>query len=146
MTRYNRCMANVKKTEDEWREKLSEEQYRVLRQKGTEVPYSGEFVYSKEKGEYTCMACGNLLFKSDHKYDSTTPGLLGWPSFSDAVNGAVEYKSDNTMGLARTEVVCAQCGSHLGHIFDDESSPNGKHFCINSVCLNFNPNDKKKNA
>ena len=136
-------MPKIHKTEDEWREALTEEQYRALRQKGTEVPYSGEFVYSKEKGEYNCMACGQKLFKSDVKYDSTTPGLLGWPSFSDAIEGAVEYKNDDTLGMARTEVVCSNCGSHLGHIFDDESSPNGKHYCINSVCLDFKPKERK---
>lgn len=132
-------MAKVQKSEDEWRDQLSEEQFRVMRQKGTEIPYSGEFVYSKEEGVYKCSACGQDIFKSDTKYDSTTPGLLGWPSFSEAIEGAVEFKPDNTLGMSRTEVVCAQCGSHLGHVFDDESSPNGKHYCINSICLGFEP-------
>jgi peptide-methionine (R)-S-oxide reductase len=136
MNVYNIYMS-VQKTEDEWREELSEEEYRGLRQKGTEVPHSGEYVYSKEEGEYVCKGCGAKLFKSDAKYDSTTPGLIGWPSFSDAIEGAVEYKNDDSIGMSRTEVVCAKCHSHLGHIFDDSSSPNGKHYCVNSVCLDF---------
>lgn len=136
-------MSKVQKSEEEWRDQLSEEQFRVMRQKGTEVPYSGEFVYSKKKGGYQCAACGARLFKSDEKYDSNTPGLLGWPSFSNALTGAVEFHPDNTAGMSRTEVMCAQCGSHLGHIFDDESLPNGKHYCINSVCLAFKPEGKK---
>ncbi len=136
-------MHHVQKSDEEWKQTLTEEQYRVLRQKGTEAPYSGEFVYSKEEGVYKCAACGKEIFKSDTKYDSTTPGLLGWPSFSEAIAGAVEYKSDTTLGMVRTEVVCAHCGSHLGHVFDDESSPNGKHYCINSICLGFTPKKEK---
>ncbi len=135
-------MAKMHKTDSEWREHLTDEQYRVLRQKGTEAPYSGEFVYSKEEGAYSCAACGAEIFKSGSKYDSTTPGLLGWPSFSKSIEGSVEYKPDTELGMHRTEVVCTQCGGHLGHVFDDESSPNGKHYCINSVCLGFNPADK----
>ena len=130
-------MSKVQKSEEQWEEELSEEEYRVLRKKGTEAPHSGQYVYSKENGEYACKACGSKLFESNAKYDSTTPGLLGWPSFSDAIEGAVEYKKDDTLGMSRTEVVCTNCGSHLGHIFEDQSSPNGKHYCINSVCLDF---------
>jgi len=132
-------MSSLKKTDREWREELTDEQYRVLRQKGTETPYSGEFVYSKDEGIYKCAACDTPIFKSDTKYDSTTPGLLGWPSFTEAIAGSVDYKDDTDLGMSRTEVTCAHCGSHLGHVFDDPSSPNGKHFCINSVCLGFNP-------
>ena len=133
----------VHKSDEEWREQLTEEQYRVLRQKGTEVPYSGEFVYSKDEGVYKCAACGTPIFKSEHKYDSTTPGLLGWPSFSEAIPGSTEEKDDVTMGMRRTEVVCATCGSHLGHVFDDPSAPGGTHYCVNSVCLGFNPEKSK---
>lgn len=140
---YNKDMPKIQKSDDEWREQLSEEQYRVLRKKGTEVPYSGEFVFSKEKGMYNCAACGAKLFKSDNKHDSVTPGLQGWPSFSSAIDGAIELKPDNNLGMKRTEVVCSKCGSHLGHLFDDENTPGGKHFCINSVCLGFEPEDKK---
>jgi peptide-methionine (R)-S-oxide reductase len=132
-----------KKSAAWWKEQLSEEQYRVMRQKGTEVPYSGEFVYSKDQGTYKCSACGQAIFKSDTKYDSTTPGLLGWPSFSGAIEGSIEYKPDSSLGMVRTEVVCSNCGSHLGHLFDDEASPNGKHYCINSVCLAFEPKGGK---
>lgn len=135
-------MTKPSTSDKEWRQKLTDEQYRVLRGRGTEVPYSGEFVYSKDKGMYSCAACGNQIFSSETKYDSTTPGLLGWPSFSEAIDGAVDYKPDTEMGMVRTEVVCAKCGSHLGHVFDDQSSPNGKHYCINSVCLGFEPKDK----
>lgn len=141
---YNITMTKkMSKTDKEWKDELTEEQYRVMRQKGTEVPYSGEFVYSKDEGVYKCSACESPIFKSDAKYDSTTPGLLGWPSFSEAIKGSVEYKDDNDLGMARTEVVCANCGGHLGHVFDDPSSPNGKHYCINSVCLGFNPKDSE---
>lgn len=133
-------MSTSKKTDKEWREQLSEEQYRVLRGRGTEVPFSGKYVLKTEDGMYSCAACGNVLFSSDDQYESTTPGLIGWPSFAEAANNkAIELREDNTLGMKRTEVVCAHCGSHLGHLFDDESSPNGKHFCINSVSLDFQP-------
>jgi peptide-methionine (R)-S-oxide reductase len=133
-------MSKVKKTDQEWREQLSEEQYRVLRGRGTEVPFSGQYVLKSEDGMYSCAACGSALFSSDDQYESTTPGLIGWPSFAEAAdNSAIELREDNSIGMSRTEVVCATCGSHLGHLFDDESSPNGKHFCINSVSLDFKP-------
>lgn len=134
----------MNKSDKQWREQLTPEQYRVLRQKGTEVPFSGEFAFSKEAGTYKCSACGSDLFKSENKHDSVTPGLQGWPSFSDAIEGAVELKPDNRYGMIRTEIVCANCGSHLGHLFDDENTPGGKHFCINSVCLGFDPKAKNK--
>ncbi len=125
-------------TDDQWREKLSPEQYKMLREKGTEIPGTGKLLYENATGDYLCAGCGNVVFKSDTKYDSTTPGLIGWPSFSDAAsNDAVVLESDNTLGMSRTEVNCAVCGGHLGHLFDDRSSPNGKHFCINSASLDF---------
>ncbi|CAN5380484.1 peptide-methionine (R)-S-oxide reductase MsrB [soil metagenome] len=125
-------------SEDVWKDKLTPEQYRVLREKGTEAPFSGKFLHHDEAGMYTCAACGAELFKSDSKYESDIPGLAGWPSFGDVIDGgAVELRDDNSLGMNRTEVVCKNCGSHLGHIFDDESSPTGKHYCINSVCLDF---------
>lgn len=142
-------MTKVHKTDREWREQLSEEQYRVLRSKGTEIPFSGQYVFKTGDGMYSCAACGAQLFSSDDQYESTTPGLIGWPSFSEAAdNKAVELHEDNSMGMRRTEVVCATCGSHLGHLFDDASSPNGKHFCINSVSLAFKPKkaDHKKST
>jgi peptide-methionine (R)-S-oxide reductase len=124
--------------DDDWKDKLTPEQYHVLREKGTEVPGSGALLHNDETGEYTCAACGNVVFKSDTKYESTMPGLIGWPSFAEtASNDAVVLQPDNSMGMSRTEVNCAKCGSHLGHLFDDPSSPNGKHYCINSVALDF---------
>lgn len=133
-------MPKVRKSDKEWCEQLSEEQYRMLRMKGTEMPFSGEYVLKKDDGMYACIACGSVLFSSDNQYESTTPGLIGWPSFSEAANSkAIELKDDDSFGMHRTEVVCANCGSHLGHLFADESSPNGKHFCINSICLDFKP-------
>jgi peptide-methionine (R)-S-oxide reductase len=125
-------------TEDEYKAQLTPEQYHVLREKGTEAPFSGQFLNHNEQGMYTCAACGAQLFKSESKYESDIPGLAGWPSFGDVVDaGAVELLDDNSLGMHRTEVVCKNCGSHLGHIFDDASSPTGKHYCINSVCLGF---------
>ncbi len=124
----------------EWKDKLTPEQYRVLREKGTEAPGSGEYVDFNEDGMYHCVACGQALFPSDAKYESTVPGLIGWPAFSEAASkGAVKLQDDDSLGMHRTEVVCNNCGSHLGHLFADDSSPNGQHYCINSVCLNFKP-------
>lgn len=133
-------MSNIQKTEDQWKGELGEERYNVLRKKGTETPGSGELLHNTKTGEYTCAACGAVVFKSDTKYESTTPGLIGWPSFSEAAdNQAVELRPDNSLWMKRTEAVCSNCGSHLGHLFDDSSSPNGKHFCINSLSLKFDP-------
>ena len=125
-------------SEDEWKKRLTPEQYRVLREKGTEAPGSGKLLYNEDSGMYTCAACGSELFKSDTKYESTMPGLIGWPSFSAAAgNDAVELVDDNSMGMHRTEVICKTCGGHLGHLFEDSTSPNGQHFCINSAALDF---------
>ncbi|MEO5627519.1 MAG: peptide-methionine (R)-S-oxide reductase MsrB [Candidatus Saccharimonadales bacterium] len=123
----------------DWKNKLTDEQYRVLRQKGTEAPGSGKYLDYDEAGMYSCAACGVELFKSDAKYESTTPGLIGWPSFAEAASSkALVLKDDDSMGMHRVEVTCANCGSHLGHLFPDDTSPNGKHYCINSVALDFN--------
>jgi peptide-methionine (R)-S-oxide reductase len=128
----------IQLSEDEWQHRLTPEQYRVLRQKGTEYPGTGALLYNDKAGQYRCAACGQPLFASDTKYESTQPGLEGWPSFADpAGNDAVELRQDTGYGMARTEVICKNCGSHLGHVFDDPSSPSGQHYCINSVCLNF---------
>jgi methionine-R-sulfoxide reductase len=127
-------------TDEEWKKKLTPEQYDVLRNKGTEVPYSGKLLNNKDTGEYTCAACGTVLFKSDQKYDSNEPGLAGWPSFDDVIQaGRVTLASDNSAGMHRTEVTCSTCGSHLGHLFEDPSSPTGQHYCINSAALQFLP-------
>ena len=125
-------------TEDEWKKKLTPEQYHVLREKGTEVPGTGKLLYNDESGKYVCAACGQELFGSEAKYESTMPGLISWPSFSAAAgNDAIELRDDDSMGMHRTEVICKNCGSHLGHLFEDPSSPNGQHFCINSAALDF---------
>lgn len=125
-------------TEDDWKKKLTPEQYHVLREKGTEVPGTGKYLSNDENGDYTCAACGTVVFKSDSKYESTLPGLIGWPSFADAADsGAVKLSDDSSLGMQRIEVTCATCGSHLGHLFDDPTSPNGKHYCINSAALDF---------
>lgn len=125
-------------TDAEWRKKLSAESYHVLREKGTELPFSGKFLKHTKDGMYVCGACGARLFSSNAKYHSETPGLAGWPSFSEvAANEAVEIKEDRSGGMQRLEVICASCHSHLGHVFKDNDSPTGIHYCINSVALNF---------
>jgi len=126
------------KTDDEWRSKLTPEQYHVLREKGTELPGSGKFLNNDKSGDYKCGACGQTLFKSDTKFESNMPGLVGWPAFAEAAdNKVVKLIDDNSMGMHRTEIICSNCGSHLGHLFDDNSSPSGQHYCINSVALDF---------
>ena len=120
-------------TEEEYKKKLSPEQYAVLREKGTEVPFSGKYVHEKSEGMYKCAACGAQLFASDTKFDSGT----GWPSFDKALPGATKLIPDDSHGMHRTEVVCANCGSHLGHMFDDGPTDTGKRYCINSVCLDL---------
>lgn len=121
--------------EEELKKKLTPEQYRVLREKGTEAPFSGKFWNAKEKGIYICAACGADLFSSDAKFDSGT----GWPSFTDPVTlEHVEIRKDKSFGMTRTEVRCKNCGSHLGHVFDDgPQERGGKRYCINSVCLDL---------
>jgi peptide-methionine (R)-S-oxide reductase len=126
----------VSKSEEEWRRELTPEQYEVLRRQGTEPPFTGRYVYSKEDGVYRCAACGNELFSSDTKFDSGT----GWPSFYEpASKERVELRPDHSHGMARTEVVCARCGSHLGHVFDDGPEPTGQRYCINSISLDLAP-------
>ncbi len=121
------------KTDTEWKQKLSAEAYQVLREKGTEMPFSGRYVHESATGTYNCSACGNPLFASDAKFDSGT----GWPSFDTALPGAVKLTPDDTHGMHRTEVTCARCGSHLGHVFDDGPTATGKRYCMNSICLDL---------
>ena len=119
--------------QNDWKEKLTPEQYEVLREKGTEAPFTGVYVNEKKKGMYKCVACGNPLFSSETKFDFGT----GWTSFDEALPGAVRYEHDNAHGMERTEVVCAQCGGHLGHVFSDGPTKTGKRYCLNSVCLDL---------
>jgi len=137
-TVYTKIMAKITKSEDEWKQQLTPEQYHILREGGTEAPFSGKLLRNNDNGMYTCAACGAQLFASDTKYESDAPGLAGWPSFYDAIPSSVEFKDDNSLGMKRIEVTCANCGSHLGHIFPDDT-PTGKHYCINSTCLVFKP-------
>ncbi len=124
----------IEKTEDEWKKELTPEQYQVLREKGTERPFTGKYYLNKEKGIYVCGACGNELFTSEMKFDSG----CGWPSFDKEIEGGkVLRKRDVTHGMIRTEILCARCGSHLGHVFDDGPTETGERYCVNSVSLDF---------
>lgn len=129
---------SVHKSDDEWKRDLTPEQYRVLREKGTEPPFSGALLNEDRKGNYVCAGCGNVVFTSGTKFESTMPGLVGWPAFTDVAHkDAIELVDDTSLGMKRTEVICKKCGGHLGHYFDDPTSPNGKHYCINSCSLDF---------
>lgn len=124
---------SIEKTEEEWKAVLGLERYKVLREKGTEFPYSGEYNVHCEKGTYCCGACGEFLFESDSKFDSG----CGWPSFDGCISGKVEYMRDSSHGMVRTEIVCASCGGHLGHVFDDGSTCTGLRYCVNSLSIDF---------
>ncbi|HEV7453634.1 MAG TPA: peptide-methionine (R)-S-oxide reductase MsrB [Candidatus Saccharimonadales bacterium] len=127
-------------SDDEWARKLTPEQFHILREKGTEMPFTGKLLYNDKAGSYTCAACGNVLFDSDTKFDTN----CGWPSFYDAKPGSVKLTRDTSFGMIRDEVTCANCGGHLGHVFDDApDQPTGMRFCVNSAALQFLPKSKK---
>jgi peptide-methionine (R)-S-oxide reductase len=131
----------VSKTDEEWKKQLTPEQYELCRRKGTELPFSGEYYNSKEKGVYRCICCGNELFSSDNKFDSGT----GWPSFTQPIKFEnVERKLDLSHGMIRKEVKCNKCGAHLGHVFDDGPAPTGKRYCINSIALSLDKDKSEK--
>ena len=131
---------NKTKEEQEWKEKLTEEQYRVLRLKGTERPFTGKYWNNKEKGIYYCAGCGTPLFDSKSKFKSGS----GWPSFSAPIKESnVDKAQDNSIGMRRTEVLCSNCGGHLGHVFDDGPKPTGSRYCMNSISLDFKPKSKE---
>lgn len=128
------AMNKINKSEEEWRKELTPEQYQVLREKGTERAFTGKYWDHKDTGEYVCAGCGAVLFESDTKFDAG----CGWPSFYQAKNGeAIEEHEDNSWGMHRTEVLCAKCGGHLGHLFDDGPNPTGLRYCINSASIDF---------
>lgn len=127
-------MDKIQKSEEDWKKELTAEEFRVLRKKGTEPVGSGKYIYNKKEGKYYCAACGNELFSSEAKFDTK----CGWPSFSAPVDEKnIKNVPDNSLFIARMEVECSRCGSHLGHVFNDGPQPTGKRFCINSVALKF---------
>jgi peptide-methionine (R)-S-oxide reductase len=130
-------MNRINKSDQEWREQLTAEQYHILRQAGTERPFTGKYVNMEDEGVYTCAACGANLFSSETKFHSGS----GWPSFWDVIDqGNVELRDDSSHGMRRTEIRCAQCGGHLGHVFDDgPRDKTGLRYCINSAALDFDP-------
>lgn len=123
----------IEKPDEQWKKELEEEQYRVLREKGTEAPHTGKYNMHFEDGSYYCAACHTQLFDSDAKFESG----CGWPSFDRAKEGKIEYVQDKSFGMMRTEILCANCGSHLGHIFDDGPTETGQRYCVNSASLDF---------
>jgi len=128
----------IEKTDAEWRQELSDDEYQVLREKGTERAFTGTYWDNHDDGVYRCKACGQELFASDTKFDSGT----GWPSFWEPMESdAVELRSDNSLFMRRTEVVCSRCGGHLGHVFDDGPQPSGQRFCINSCSLDLDKSE-----
>lgn len=127
----------IHKTEEEWKQDLSPEEYRILREAGTEYPFTGKFNDHKEKGTYSCKGCGNSLYESEAKFDSG----CGWPSYDKSITGAIEYRKDTTLGMHRVEILCAQCGGHQGHIFEDGPTETGQRYCVNSASIDFTPSE-----
>lgn len=129
----------IEKTQSEWREILSDEEFRVTRQAGTEAPFSGQYNIHEQEGQYICICCKASLFSANHKFSSG----CGWPSFWGSENEAVGTRPDNSHGMTRTEIFCVKCDSHLGHVFEDGPEPGGLRYCVNSVSLNFEAGDDK---
>ncbi len=138
----NEYTFKVVKSNDEWKKELTPEQYRVLREAGTERPHTGEYNLTFEDGTYKCAACGEPLFDSDSKFESH----CGWPSFDNAKEGKIIEKEDRSHGMVRTEILCANCGSHLGHVFNDGPTETGLRYCVNSVSLDFDKEAEKKDS
>jgi peptide-methionine (R)-S-oxide reductase len=125
----------LERSEEEWKNQLDEQSYRILIEKGTEYPFTGEYNDHFEKGIYCCKGCGSPLYRSENKFDSS----CGWPSYDEALPGAIEYIKDNSHGMLRTEIVCAHCGGHQGHVFNDGPTATGLRYCVNSASIDFNP-------
>jgi methionine-R-sulfoxide reductase len=133
----------INRTEEQWKAILTDEQYHVLREKGTDRPFTGKYYTHNEKGVYSCAACGAELFTSDMKFDSD----CGWPSFDKEIEGGKITKvEDRSFGMVRIEILCARCGSHLGHLFDDGPTLTGNRYCVNSTSIDFKPKEKKDSA
>ena len=128
----------MKKTEAEWKSSLTDQEYRILREKGTERAFTGKYDGHFEEGVYNCAGCGTQLFESETKYRSG----CGWPAFYDAIPGAIEEHDDNTLGMRRIEITCSKCDGHLGHVFNDGPKPTGLRYCVNSVSMDFQPSKK----
>lgn len=130
----------VEKTDEEWRNVLNDEEFRVLREKGTEYPHTGKYNLHFENGVYNCNGCKTPLFESNQKFESD----CGWPSFDDAIDGSIKYVKDYTHNMVRTEILCVKCDGHLGHVFNDGPTESGLRYCVNSVSIDFNKNSNKE--